>query len=362
VGDLDRLTTSWRTGVSPVQLGGDARLSISKASEMTIVPLFVTIEFQDMRHIRCTLLPTLLAALLLSGIAIAQTQPAHPAKPAAKPAAPPPAAETNTALPTEDTVNSFLFQMFGYDPTITWKVVEIRPSEVPGLAEVTVVITNSQGTNQNRLLVSSDGKHAIAGDILPFGAKPFDDGRVRLEKGVNGPAKGPANAAVTIVEFSDMQCPHCAKAAPAVDQLLAQVPDAHFVFQNFPLPMHDWAEKAAGYVDCVGRASVAGANDGVWKFIQKTFDEQANITASNADEKLKAIATASGANADEIAACAAKPATKARVEASIALGKSVGVNATPTLFINGRNVPGGAPVDLLKKIVDFQASQEKGDK
>ena len=91
---------------------------------------------------------------------------------------------------------------------------------------------------------------------------------------------------------------------------------------------------------------------------RRRLTEQANITEANADEKLKAIATASGANGDEIAACAAKPDTKARVEASIALGKSVGVNGTPTLFINGRNLPGGAPVDLLKKIVDFQASQE----
>ena len=301
---------------------------------------------------------TLLAALLLSGIAIAQTQPAHPSKSAAKPAAAAPAAAGTTALPSEDTVNSFLFQMVGYDPTVTWKVTEIRPSELPGLAEVSFVVTNAQGSNVNRLLVSADGKHAITGDILPFGAKPFDDARAKLEKGVNGPAKGPAKAAVTIVEFSDMQCPHCAKAASSIDQLLAQEPDAHFIFQNFPLPAHNWAEKAAGYVDCVGRAS----NDAVWKFIQKTFDEQANITEANADEKLKAIATASGANGDEVAACAAKPDTKARVEVSVALGKSVDVNATPTLFINGRNVPGGAPVDLLKKIVDFEASQEKSDK
>jgi protein-disulfide isomerase len=100
------------------------------------------------------------------------------------------------------------------------------------------------------------------------------------------------------------------------------------------------------------------ANDQVWKFIQKTFDEQATITESNVDEKLKAIATAAGANADDIAACAAKPDTKARVEASLALGKSVGVTGTPVLFINGRSVPGGAPVDLLKKIVDFEASQK----
>jgi protein-disulfide isomerase len=301
---------------------------------------------------------TLLAVLLLSGVAIAQTKPTLQTRPASKPAATSSAA-VSTILPSEDTVNSFLFQMFGYDATITWKVGEIRPSEVPGLAEVSIVVTNAQGSNPNRLLVSSDGKHAITGEILPFGAKPFDDARAKLEKGANGAAKGPEKAAVTIVEFSDMQCPHCAKAATTIDQLLAQEPEAHFIFQNFPLPMHNWAAKAAGYVDCVGHASVGqAANDAVWKFIQKTFDEQANITEANADEKLKAIATASGANADDIAACAVKPDTKARIEASLALGKSVGVNATPTLFINGRNVPGGAPVDVLKKIVDFEASQK----
>jgi protein-disulfide isomerase len=158
------------------------------------------------------------------------------------------------------------------------------------------------------------------------------------------------------VEFSDMQCPHCQKVAPMVESLLAQEPDAHFVFQNFPLPSHNWALKAAGYVDCVGRAS----NEAVWKFIAKTFEDQANITEANADEKLKAITTASGANADEVAACAVKPETKSRIEASVALGRSVGVNGTPSIYINGRGLSGGVPVDTLKKIVDFMASQEKG--
>jgi protein-disulfide isomerase len=317
---------------------------------MTTAPVFVTIEFHSMTLMH----RTLLAVLLLSSVVVTQTKPAPAAKPAPKPAASLPSAAGATALPSEDTVNSFLFQMFGYDATITWKIVEIRPSQVAGLAEVTVILTNPQGSNQNRLLVSADGKHAVSGDILPFGAKPFEDARAKLEKGVNGPAKGPAKAPVTIVEFSDMQCPHCQKASPVVDQLLAQEPDARFIFQNFPLPAHNWAEKAAGYVDCVGRAS----NEAVWKFIQKTFDEQANITEANLDEKLKAIATASGVNGEEMATCAVKPDTKARIEASVALGKSLEVTGTPTLFINGRNVPGGAPLEVLKKIADFQASQK----
>jgi protein-disulfide isomerase len=304
---------------------------------MTIYSGFETIKSQFMTlNFR-----TLLVAIALTVSALAQAQPA-----------------AKTVLPTEDTVNSFLYQMFGYDATITWKVTEIRPSELVGLAEVTVIITNPQGSNANKLYVTPDGKHAITGDVLPFGAKPFDEARAKLEKGVNGASKGPAKAPVTIVEFSDMQCPHCKDAAPKVDQLLAQEPDVHFVFQNFPLPAHNWAEKAAAYVDCVGRAS----SDAVWKFIDKTFAEQTNITEANADEKLKAIATDSGVKAVEIAACAAKPDTKARIEASVALGKSLGVTGTPTLFINGRALSGAAPVDLLKKVVEFQANQGKEEK
>jgi len=287
---------------------------------------------------------SLLIALLLSAIAFAQPAPTLKERPA--------------PLPTEDTVNSFLFQMKGFEPTISWKVTDIRPSEIAGLAEVSIIMTGPQGSSPTKLLVSADGKYAISGDIFPFGAKPFEDARAKLEKGVTGPSKGPAKAPVTIVEFSDMQCPHCQKAAPAIEQLLGQEPEVRFVFQNFPLPAHDWADKAAGYVDCVGRSS----NDAVWKFIQKAFDEQTNITTANVDEKLKAIATASGVNGDETAGCAVKPDTKARVEASVALGKAVGVTGTPTLFIEGRSVPGGAPVDVLKKIVDFQISQGKGDK
>jgi protein-disulfide isomerase len=327
---------------------------------MTILKPFVTIELHNptlMTRIHRTLLTALLLSGSLVSLTEAQTQPKLSERPPAKPASKAASSSASaTVLPTEDTVNSFLFQTFGYDPTISWKVGDIRPSDIPGLAAVDIVITTPQGSNANRLLVSSDGKHAITGDVLPFGVKPYEEAREKLAQGVNGPAKGPASAPVTIVEFSDMQCPHCQKAAPVVEQLLAQEPDAHFVFQNFPLPMHNWAEKAAAYVDCVGRAS----NDAVWKFIQKTFEDQTNITEANLDEKLKAIATASGANADETVACAAKPETKSRIEASEALGKSVGVTGTPTLFINGRSVGATVPLETLKKIVDFAASQEKG--
>jgi protein-disulfide isomerase len=287
--------------------------------------------------------------LLLASLAIAQSKPA--AKPAPK-AETAPAVKAN--LPSEDTVNSFMQQMFGYDPSMTWKVGEITPSKAEGLAEVPVTLSNPQGSQVVTLYVTPDGKHALVGEVLPFGAHPFAEARQMLEKGVNGPARGPANSPVMIVEFSDLQCPHCKEAQPTIEKLLASEPNAHFVFQSFPLPSHNWAAKGAAYADCVGRAS----NDAFWKFVQKTYDVQQDITESNADEKLTAIANDSGVKGSDIAACAVKGETSARVEHSIALGKSVDVTGTPTVFVNGYKIRSlGMPPETLKQLVDFEAKQ-----
>jgi protein-disulfide isomerase len=279
-------------------------------------------------------------------------------KPAAKTktnSADQPGTHATANLPSEEDVNAFLHETFGYDSQLTWKIIGIRPSQAEGLAEVTVQISGPQGEGPQKFFVTEDGKHAVVGDVIPFGAHPFEETRESLEKRVTGPARGPAGAAVTVVEFSDLQCPHCKEAAATIERLLAENPNIHFVFQNFPLPMHNWALKAAEYADCVGRAS----NDAFWKFISAVYAAQTEITAENADQKLTELAETFGLNSKEAAACAAKPETQARVEASVSLGKSVDVNATPTLFINGRPVGvNGNNYDVLKQIVDFAASDK----
>jgi protein-disulfide isomerase len=258
-------------------------------------------------------------------------------------------------LPSEEVVNAFLHQTFGYESQLTWKIAAIKPSQADGLAEVDVDISGPQGQGEQTFFVTEDGKHAVVGYIIPFGTHPYAAAREILEKKAIGPSRGPANAPVTIVEFSDLQCPHCKEANPTIEKLLADNANIRFISQNFPLPMHNWAQKAAEYADCVGRTS----NDAYWKFVEGVFDAQAEITADNADQKLTEIATKSGMNGQDIATCAAKPETQSRVEASINLGKSLEVNSTPTLFINGRPVGvSGNNYDVLKKIVDF-AVQEK---
>ncbi|HEY7352310.1 MAG TPA: thioredoxin domain-containing protein [Terriglobales bacterium] len=258
-------------------------------------------------------------------------------------------------LPSEDVVNAFLHQTFGYEPQLTWKISAIKPSQADGLAEVDVQLSSPQGQGEQTFFVTEDGKHAVVGYIIPFGAHPYAKARETLEKKANGPGRGPATAPVTIVEFSDLQCPHCKEANPTIEKLLTEDSNIRFISQNFPLPMHNWAQKAAEYADCVGRSS----NDAYWKFVDGVFNAQSEITADNADQKLTEIANNSGVNGPDIAACAAKPETQSRVEASINLGKSLDVNSTPTLFINGRPVGVSANnYDVLKKIVDF-AAQEK---
>jgi protein-disulfide isomerase len=290
--------------------------------------------------------------LLLVTFAAAQTTPARSTPGRAEKSTP----EESSNLPSEATVDSFLHQQFGYETDLTWKISSIKPSTVNGLAEVTVVLANPQGQQSTRFFVAPDGKQALVGEIIPFGAKPFDPAKQRLEKGVNGPVRGPKDAPVTIVEFGDLQCPACKAAQPTIEGLVAAAPNVRFVFQNFPLEMHNWAAKGAAYADCVGRAS----NDAFWKFVAKTYETQSDITAENADEKLTAMADGVGVKGADIAACAVKPETKARVDASVALGKSVDVIGTPTLFINGRKIGSLDPQysAVYKSLVEFAAKQK----
>ena len=296
---------------------------------------------------------SILALLLLTALAAAQATATRPSLRAREKSD---ASASSSNLPSESTVDAFLQQTFGWQKDLTWKISSIKPSLAPGLAEVTVVLATTQGQQLSKFYVSADGEHAVVGDIIPFGARPFDPAKNALQKGINGPARGPKDSAVTIVEFGDLQCPACKAAQPSIEALIAAQPNAHFVFQNFPLEIHNWAAKGAAYLDCVGRASDAAA----WKFIAKTYEAQSDITAENADEKLTAIADASGVKGADIAACAVKSETKARIDASLALGKAVDVNSTPTLFINGRKIGNISqiPADTLKGLVDFAAKEK----
>ena len=262
------------------------------------------------------------------------------------------AAGSTTALPSEATVDGFLKQMFGWNQDLTWKVAEIKPAEAPGFADVTAVFNTPQGQQIFRLFVTPDQKFALTGDIVPFGADPFAAARTDL-KAANGPVHGATDAAVTIVEFGDLECPACKAAQPNITKLMEAEPKAKLIFQNYPLEsIHKWSFLGAKYVDCVGRES----NDAVWKFISTVYEHQGEITPDTAEAMLKGYVKDAGADTAAVAACVAKPETEKRVRESEALGTKLGVTSTPTFFINGRKVVGfgnNTPYDVVKSMVDY---------
>ncbi len=273
----------------------------------------------------------------------------------------------DTPQPSKNAIDNFVRQMTGgSNPSITWTISEIKPHAVADLTQVTVLMTTPQGRGAAAFLVTAEGKHALLGEPAPFGANPFVAARARLQRGINGPARGPANAPVTIVEFADLQCPACKAALPEIQKLIADEPNAKFVFQQFPLTMaHHWAMKAAEYGECIHKENPAA----FWKYVDAVYAAQEQITSETnntedagkkAEPKLKQIASSTGVDAQKVAACANLPATSQRVKQSMELGKELDVTGTPTLFVGGRKINnlGQLSYDQLKKLVDFMAKQK----
>ena len=275
--------------------------------------------------------------------------------------APDPANFTATS-PTKQTVEEFLKAYWGYDTGRIWQVQAILATPAPGVSHVIVLVKGNGGTAKEQQQTAQlsfhtlpDGKFIVAADaLLPFGAKPFQGYREILQAGATGPSQGGSSKALEIVEFSDFECPHCKEAQPTIAKLLADYPSAHFVYQDFPLTqIHPEALKASTHGYCVAKA---GGNEAFFKFSDALFENQAGLGGTTADATLKDAETKAGQDPVKIAACAATPAAKDAINASLALGAKVGVNSTPTIFVNGRGLPAvGIPYPMLQKIIEFQA-------
>ncbi len=295
----------------------------------------------------------LLLILSLAFAGVASSAQNQDPSPAAKPSAG--ASAASSSLPSEATFDAFLKKMFGYDQNLTWKITEIKPSEAPGISQLTAIFNTPQGQQVMRLYVTQDQKFAFIGDILPFGVDPFAPTREEL-KSANGPSRGPKDAALTIVEFGDLQCPACKQAQPNINKLIGEEPKVRLIFQNYPLEnIHKWSMTGAKYVDCLARSN----NDVAMKFIDLVYDHQAEVTDENVSQMLKGYVKEAGGDPAAVDACVAKPETEKHVRESLALGEKVGVTSTPTFYIGGRRLQGfgnNVPYELVKQMTDYYIS------
>jgi len=159
-----------------------------------------------------------------------------------------------------------------------------------------------------------------------------------------GPSRGPATAAVTLIEFSDFQCPYCKRAELVVKQLMQKYPnDLRLVYRNMPLDgLHPHARAAAIAAVC------ADQQGRFWEYHDKLFDNQQAL----ADGDLDKYAADLGLDAGSFKTCRADPATEARVNTDATAARAAGLNGTPAFFVNGILVSGAQPIEAFSKWID----------
>jgi protein-disulfide isomerase len=171
------------------------------------------------------------------------------------------------------------------------------------------------------------------------------------------PFKGGANAKVTIVEYSDFQCPFCSRGYATIEnEVLKQYGDkVKFYYKNFPLAFHKWAEAGAIAAECAKEQKP----EAYWKVYSGLFEQQQQITPENVKEKSLSFMDGTGVDKKKWEECYDGKKTADRVKAQMAEGQSVGVSGTPGFIINGRLVSGAQPFATFKAIIDDELASAK---
>lgn len=166
----------------------------------------------------------------------------------------------------------------------------------------------------------------------------------------NAPFVGGADAKVTVVEFSDFQCPFCAKGAEIMNEVKKKYGNkVKIVFKNYPLPFHTHAKDAAHAALCVHEQKA----ELFWKLHDVMFADQTKLARSD----LGAAAKKVGADSSKFDACMSSNKFMAAIEADMEQGKNLGVQSTPTFFVNGQLINGAHPIEVFSQIIDTELNK-----
>ena len=267
------------------------------------------------------------------------------------------AAASSGQLPIQKTVEAYLRNLYAFGADTAVKVAAPKDIGVEGLQEVDIEVKIGENQQTGKVYVTKDGKYMFRGELSELAKDPLAANRAQLET-KDSPSLGPANAPVTLVEFSDFECPVCRSLHDALRGLLPNYPQVRVVFKDYPLEqIHPWARTAA----LAGRCAYQQAPAAFWKMYDLIYDSQDVISAENAWSKMTDFAGQSGLNADAFKACMASPEAGAAVDASRANGVLLEVGSTPTMFINGRRIV-GADAHTLEQYIKYELDQRKAQK
>jgi protein-disulfide isomerase len=253
----------------------------------------------------------------------------------------------------DDVIGQRVVDYFGKavtTPGVTFKVVKIEPAEMPGWRKGHLEAALGDQKQDVLFYVTDDGRFLFRGEAVDLTVDPF----VALMQKMNlegEPSRGPSDAKVVVVEYSDFQCPYCGRAWEIFEkEVYPQYKDkVRFVFKQMPLTqIHPWAEDAAVATECAYQQG----NDQFWKLYDGLFSQQAQITKENLPAKAEEIATAGGLDVPRLKDCLAGRKTLDAVKTDQAEAAAVGVNSTPTFFVNGRRVQGAQDAAAFKQAID----------
>lgn len=255
-------------------------------------------------------------------------------------------------------LEAYVRHLLAVIPEVQIKIDDPKPSEIPNMVSVDVHFTYGTRSQDETFLVTKDGKHIVRGVVYDFGKNPFQEDLAKL-KTDSAPTYGSASAPVTLVVFGDFECPNCKGEAQELrENLLKTFPtQARVVFKDFPLEsIHPWAKPAAIAGRCIYDQNPAA----FWKYHDWIYEHQEEITPDNFKDKVLEFAkTAPEVDSLQLGHCMDTKATETQVDASIAQGHSLGVDATPTLFINGRRLVGNYPWQNIEQIINGEVSYQK---
>ncbi|MFN7995502.1 MAG: DsbA family protein [Bryobacteraceae bacterium] len=270
---------------------------------------------------------------------------------------PSPAAEDTKTAWDKPTFEAYVRHLNVWGPQIKVEISDPKPSPMPGFQEVTVHASAGNASADFPYYVSKDGKKIVQGNVYDISNNPFKNDLDKLKTDLQ-PSFGTPGATVVIVEFSDFECPMCKEEAKMLrDNLLSTYPkQVRFYFMEFPLDqIHPWARAAAIAGRCVFRQNAGG----FWDFHDWIFAHQDEIKPDNLKDKVLEFAKGKEIDPLQLTRCMDNKESEAEVNKAQALGKEVQVNATPTLFINGRRLVGRADWPTIRNIIDYEIEYQK---
>ncbi len=241
-------------------------------------------------------------------------------------------------------------------PAATVTVTGLKDSAVKGLKEGTLEIGQGAQRRKVPFVASADMKYAVFAGLEDVTSDPSKAVMAKINlKGE--PAKGSERAKVTIVEYSDFQCPFCSRGYNTIEkQVLKEYGDkVRFYYKHFPLAFHNWAEASAVAAECAKEQKP----EAYWKLYSMYFENQQQVKADNVKEKSLEWLQGTGIDTAKWTDCYDNKKTLAKVKAQMAEGQSVGVQGTPGFIINGRLLSGAQPFESFKAVIDDELASAK---